>query len=151
MRTSPARARRLPVAIALTCLVVASGAAEATDLGDLAWIAGSWITDPGELRFEEHWTQPAENALLGMSRTLAGDRMVFFEYLRIEADGDALFYVAQPKGRPPTRFRLTSWDGSEAIFENPEHDSQARCDGSTDPFAGRSAPALGQHQDFPHG
>jgi hypothetical protein len=34
--------------------------------------------------------------------------------------------VAQPGGRPPTDFKLTKWDGTEAIFENPQHDFPKR-------------------------
>jgi len=40
--------------------------------------------------------------MLGMSRTLSGERMVAFEFLRIETRPDGIFYVAQPRGNPPT-------------------------------------------------
>jgi hypothetical protein len=52
--------------------------------------------------------------------------MVFFEYLRIEARLDGIYYVAHPRGRPGTDFKLTGFDGREAIFENPEHDFPKR-------------------------
>ena len=60
--------------------------------------------------------------MLGVSRTLKGDRAVAFEFLRIEFRPDAVFYVAQPGGRPKTEFKLTASDGKSATFENPGHD-----------------------------
>jgi hypothetical protein len=60
--------------------------------------------------------------MLGVSRTIKGDRAVAFEFLRIEFRQDGVFYVAQPGGRPKTEFRLTASDGKSATFENPAHD-----------------------------
>lgn len=80
----------------------------------------------GNVLVEERWTEPASNLMLGLSRTVRGDKVVAFEFLRIEARADGIFYVAQPGGRPPTEFRLTGWDGTEAIFENPQHDFPRR-------------------------
>ena len=48
--------------------------------------------------------------------------MVAFEYLRIVEKDGALFYIAQPNGRPPTEFKLTSATPNKAIFENAQHD-----------------------------
>jgi hypothetical protein len=60
--------------------------------------------------------------MLGVARTIKGERAVAFEFLRIEFRKDGIFYVAQPGGRPKTEFKLTAWDGRSATFENPEHD-----------------------------
>lgn len=96
------------------------------DLQELEWLAGSWVASTDQGRVEEHWTPPSTNALLGMGRTLVEGRMAAFEYLRIEVRPDGVYYVAQPNGRPPTSFRLTRWDGTTAVFENPEHDFPKR-------------------------
>src|SRR6185295_6928455 len=73
-------------------------------LNQLAWLAGTWSGGTSPLAFEERWTPAAGGAMLAVSRTLKGDRMVAFEFLRIiERDG-GLVYVAQPNGRPPTEF-----------------------------------------------
>jgi hypothetical protein len=97
-------------------------------IADLAWIAGDWQTDPsGRAVSEEHWTRPAGGSMIGVSRTLVGDRTVSFEFLRIEVRGESIFYVASPKGRcPATDFKLTRVSGQEAVFENPEHDFPKR-------------------------
>lgn len=48
--------------------------------------------------------------------------MVAFEYLRIVEKEGGIFYVAQPNGRPPTEFRMTSQTADRVVFENPQHD-----------------------------
>ena len=97
----------------------------AQTLSDFSWLAGS-RSMKGTTTFEERWTEPASNLMLGLSRTVRGDKVVEFEFLRIEARADGLYYVAQPGGRPQTDFKLTKWDGTEAIFENPQHDFPKR-------------------------
>src|SRR2546427_10528781 len=76
-----------------------------------------WVT------LEERGTPPAGGAMLAVSRTLKGDRMVAFEFLRIVERDGGLVYVAQPNGRPPTDFVLTEITADSAAFENPSHDS----------------------------
>jgi uncharacterized protein DUF6265 len=90
-------------------------------LADLAWLAGDWQMTKGEQCIEEHWTAPSSNALVGMSRTVAKDRTVSFEFMRIEARADGVYYVAQPNGRPPVDFRLASDASSALVFVNPGH------------------------------
>jgi len=86
------------------------------------WIAGAWTGDGKGATFEERWTPPAGGAMLAVSRTLKGDRMVAFEFLRIVERDGGLVYVAQPNGRPPTDFVLTEVTADSATFENPAHD-----------------------------
>lgn len=88
----------------------------------LAWFAGSWTARQGRAVFEESWLPPAGASLIGLSRTVAGGRMVAFEYLRIIERNGETFYVAQPNGRPPTEFKLTSSTATKAVFENPAND-----------------------------
>ena len=97
-------------------------------ISDLGWMSGDWQTDPaGRPVSEEHWTRPAGGSMIGMSRTLVGDRTVAFEFLRVEERGESIYYVASPKGRcPATDFKLTRLSGQEAVFENPEHDFPKR-------------------------
>src|ERR1044071_7252108 len=97
-------------------------------LADISWISGDWQTEPGGRRqIEEHWTTVAGGSMLGMSRTVGGDKTVEFEYLRIEQREDGIYYVAHPKARcPGTDFKLTRLSSSEAVFENPQHDFPKR-------------------------
>jgi hypothetical protein len=90
-------------------------------LADLGWLAGDWQMTRGAQCIEEHWTAPSSNTLVGMGRTVTTGRTVSFEFLRIEARADGVYYVAQPNGRPPVDFKLTSESSSELVFVNPGH------------------------------
>jgi Domain of unknown function (DUF6265) len=120
----------VPTIIALAVILVpledarAQGgkpAANAT-VAQLAWLAGTWNGGAGPVSIEERWTPPAAGAMLAVSRTLKGDRMVAFEFLRIVERDGSLVYIAQPGGRPPTEFTLTAISADSATFENPMHD-----------------------------
>ena len=89
---------------------------------DLAFMKGAWEGGPPGTKFEERWTEEAGGLMLGVSRTLKGDRAVGFEFLRVEFRKDGVFYVAQPGGKPKTEFKLTASGGGSATFENPQHD-----------------------------
>ena len=91
-------------------------------LTQLAWLAGTWTGGDGPVAFEERWTTAAGGAMLAVSRTLKGDRMVAFEFLRIVERDGGLVYIAQPGGRPPTEFTLTAIAADSVTFENPAHD-----------------------------
>jgi hypothetical protein len=92
----------------------------------LSWMAGSWGSGPEGVETEEHWTSARAGSLLGMNRTLKGDKTVAFEFLRIEARPDGIFYLASPGGRPATPFKLKETSKQKAVFENPEHDFPQR-------------------------
>jgi Domain of unknown function (DUF6265) len=97
-------------------------------LADLAWLTGDWQTPPGgRAQIEEHWTKAAGGSMIGMGRTVAGEKTWEFEYLRIEQRADGIYYVAHPKGQcPGTDFKLTRASATEAVFENPQHDFPKR-------------------------
>jgi hypothetical protein len=94
----------------------------ASDVADLRWIAGHWAGPAGRAHAEEHWIAPRAGLMMGVSRTAVGDRIVAFEFLRIEKRPDGIYYVAQPGGRSPVAFKLTRSAPALAVFENPEHD-----------------------------
>jgi hypothetical protein len=114
--------------ILVTVLLTLNAASQTPALGDLAWIDGACETAPGGKRqIEEHWTTAAGATMMGMSRTVAGEKTVEFEYLRIEQRADGIYYVAHPKARcPGTDFKLTRASANEAVFENPQHDFPKR-------------------------
>jgi hypothetical protein len=91
-------------------------------LTQLAWLAGTWSGANGPVAFEERWTAPAGGVMLAVSRTLKGERLVAFEFLRIVERDGGLVYIAQPNGRPPTEFTATAIAAGDATFENPMHD-----------------------------
>ena len=100
----------------------AFGQSSAPDLRDFAGLAGHWTGTSGDSTIEEFWTAPAGTSLLAVTRTVEGERTTMFEFLRIEKRADGIFFVAQPKGKPPTDFKLTRSGPGLAVFENLSHD-----------------------------
>jgi hypothetical protein len=102
--------------------------AEATPVSDeaLAWMQGSWCGKDEDQVLEETWMMPAEGEAIGMSRTLAGGRMISFEFMRIANLDGTETLLAQPNGDAPVSFPRT--DGGEGWirFENKEHDYPQR-------------------------
>jgi Domain of unknown function (DUF6265) len=119
---------KLTMLMPLALCLLATLPAQTISLADISWIAGHWQTAPGGRRqVEEHWTNVAGGTMMGMSRTVAGDKTVEFEYVRIEQRADGIYYVAHPKARcPGTDFKLTKASATEAVFENPQHDFPKR-------------------------
>ena len=78
------------------------------------------------MKTEEFWFPPEGGALIGMSRTVKGDRMVAFEFLLIASVDGVVSYLAQPGGRPPTTFKRTAGGENWLRFENPQHDFPQR-------------------------
>ena len=115
-------------ALILLLALTTQVSAQTPTLTDISWIAGAWQSEPGGKRqSEEHWTTAAGATMMGMSRTVVGEKTVEFEYLRIEQRTDGIYYVAHPKARcPATDFKLTRASATEAVFENPQHDFPKR-------------------------
>ena len=101
---------------------------EVQRISHLAWLSGDWQTAPGgRAQIEEHWTLPAGGTMIGMGRTVSGNKTKEFEFLRIEQRGDEIYYVANPNAScPQTDFKLTRLTAQEVIFENPTHDYPKR-------------------------
>jgi Domain of unknown function (DUF6265) len=93
----------------------------AVTLQDIGWLAGEWQLTASNRCVEEQWTAPSSNMLVGMSRTVAAGQTRSFEFVRIEARADGIYYVAQPGGKPPVDFKLASDSASELVFVNPGH------------------------------
>ena len=95
-------------------------------LNDMAWLAEAWTGMRRTSSIEERWSPPKGGAMLGVSRTVRGEKMVGFEYLRIVERDDGLVYGAQPGGSPPTEFVLSELKNQRAVFVNPRHDYPQR-------------------------
>jgi hypothetical protein len=103
---------------------------DAGQIAELAWLEGHWAGVEGPMHMEEIWTSAAGGALVGLHKDVVTRdgtaRMVSFEFLRIEAGADGIAYVAQPGGRPPTRFALVDQEPRRVVFANPAHDFPQR-------------------------
>lgn len=112
----------LHVRVFLALLALSSSAA-AAELPH--WLAGHWRTEQQGRVTEEVWLAPAQGLMTGMSRTHGG-KAPFFEFIRIERRGDALYYIAQPRGGAATEFRAVDDTADAVTFENATHDFPQR-------------------------
>jgi len=112
----------LLAALGLGCSSVRAAEHLASTIAELSFMVGSWKGTLGEAQIEEHWIPAAGGTMLGVARTVAGEKTVAFEFLRIESRLDGIYYVAHPNARPGTDFKLTGISGQSAVFENPQHD-----------------------------
>ena len=102
-------------------------APQATPLDALSFMTGCWrgafgggAAGPGTI--EEYYSTPTSNMIIGVTRFVRGGRTVDFEFTRIVAGDSGITLMPQPRGRPPTSFRMTSIDSVSALWENPQHD-----------------------------
>jgi hypothetical protein len=109
--------------------------AESTDItsvGSLGWLNGCWGGQVNKRDFREQWAPLRGNTLIGMSSTVLEDKLQNYEYLRIEARADGVYYVALPSGKPADSFKLTSIRNDERegasvyTFENTREDFPQR-------------------------
>lgn len=89
------------------------------------WMAGTWRGEHGGVRMEEHWTNADGGMMLGLHRDI-GAKRTSFEFARIAREGESLVFLAQPGGKPATRFTLQSSDRQRIVFENLQHDFPQR-------------------------
>lgn len=92
----------------------------------VGWMAGCWERRTATTLTEEQWMAPAGGTMLGMSRTVRGDRTVAHEALWIEERDGRLVYVASPSGQATTEFAATVVADTLVAFENPDHDFPQR-------------------------
>jgi len=108
--------------LAVATAAILSAAVSADSPGaSFEWLVGHWCSDADGEFIEEQWLGGRGDILLGLSRTVKGDRTKSFEFMRIETR-EGIRFIAQPQGRPPTEFRLTASGEGWARFENPAHD-----------------------------
>ncbi len=98
----------------------------AAKIEDVSWLKGCWLVQRTGGSTEEHWLAPAGGAMLGVSRTLRGDKMTEYEFLSIREVDGKLSYVAIPSGQKETVFPLVRFSPTELVFENPQHDFPQR-------------------------
>ncbi len=109
-----------PFAVALACALATTAlAAEAPP----EWMAGCWQGEAGTAAAEafEAWSAPRSGRMLGISQTVRGTGSVF-EYMRIESGADALRFIPQPNGKPPTEFRAERVEAQRVVFSNVQNE-----------------------------
>lgn len=65
---------------------------------------------------------PRGGSMLGMARTVRGDRTTEYELVLITVQDGRLAYKAHPSGQPSATFLATTASETAVVFENPDHD-----------------------------
>jgi hypothetical protein len=116
------------VLLAIACVACSSRPvfSQASPVEELHWFAGCWERNVDALVIEEQWLRPRAGTLLGVSRTIRGESLVGFEFMRIHSRGDTLVFSAQPSGQEPVEFKTLTAGDREVAFENLDHDFPQR-------------------------
>jgi hypothetical protein len=112
--------------IGALALHVAAAPPPSAGIARAAWLKGCWESVSGQRIIEEQWSAPRGTSMLGMGRTLSGDRLVDFELVVLREEGPDLAYEAHPSGQPPAVFVSRTIDETRIVFENLEHDFPQR-------------------------
>lgn len=71
--------------------------------------------------------QPLGSAMIGMGRTVVGEKMKSWESPRILQTETGIEYIAKTtENKEETTFKLTKLAATEVVFENPDHDFPQR-------------------------
>ena len=103
---------------------------DATAIASLSWLEGCWMGTVNQREFREHWSPLRGGMLVGVGHTVNQGKTQSYEYLRLEARGDGVYYVATPSGQREAAFKLASiaTDDKDSIFVfgNPANDFPQR-------------------------
>ena len=118
----------LLIVIAIAASTLGGGAAAQAPAGiaRAAWLQGCWQRTTGQRTVEEQWMAPRARTMIGMGRTVQGDRVVEHEFVVLREQGDQLAYEAHPSGQPSAVFVSRAIDDTSVVFENLEHDFPQR-------------------------
>lgn len=119
---------RYSTKFAALCLALAPVTATvAEDKRELpGWMTGAWARSDGENWADEYWTPPRGGMMIGASRSGKGDKLVFWEHMRIAQEEGGLVFTAIAGDQKPVRFVETRRLDNEITFENPAHDYPQR-------------------------
>jgi uncharacterized protein DUF6265 len=120
-------AQRIMLLAAMVLAVAGTSPAQTKpSLNDLSWLSGCWQGRQREAVIEEIWSKPGGMSMLGLGRTVKGNRTVSFEFMQFREENGTLVFLPQPQGGTRVSFPLKDSFGGKMTFENKEHDFPQR-------------------------
>jgi len=100
------------------------------NLEALAWLSGCWSGSVNRREFREHWMPLRGGMMIGAGQTVVQGKTQDFDFIRLEARPEGVFYVSLPSGRREAAFKLTATARDEKdeifTFANLAHDFPQR-------------------------
>ena len=105
-----------------------AAAQSAPGIEQVGWLAGCWqsTTTAASRVVEEHWLVPRAGSMLGVGRTVQGEKLIEFELVLIKEQDGKLAYEAHPSGQPSAVFLSRTVGEQHVVFENAAHDFPQR-------------------------
>ncbi|MDR1529882.1 MAG: DUF6265 family protein [Burkholderiales bacterium] len=93
-------------------------AQDAGPLQKFAWLEGCWKGNVNQRHYREHWLPLHGNMLLGASHTVYNSETQDYQFLRIEPNGNDIFYVIAIPDEKEHRFKFIKeeTDGKDTVF-----------------------------------
>ncbi|MGB0221414.1 MAG: DUF6265 family protein [Sinimarinibacterium flocculans] len=143
---------RIAIGLLAAGLLPSIALAQSARVDQFRWLAGCWAFDTPDGRYEEIWTPPTGNSMLGVSRRIVDGFTREFEYMRIVTSGGGGFdFIALPQGENATRFNSVSFTDNSVVFENPDNDFPNRVTYTLAPPDGVDARIEGRSNGQPMG
>lgn len=119
--------KALIIVLAVAASIASAGGPIKVKIEDLSWMTGAWKCSIWGGTFEEYWTPAAGGTMQGCGRLVVDGKIQFMEFMSLETKGSNItmyMLLGEPsKGdKKPSPFKLTSFDGKSAVFENPKND-----------------------------
>lgn len=95
------------------------------ELNKADWLIGAWENQTNEGYSIEIWSKENDSVFVGVSYFIIDSDTVFSESIRIEQNGDDLYYIPSVNGQndgESVSFKMTNSNENELVFENLEHD-----------------------------
>lgn len=96
-----------------------------SELAKADWFLGRWENNSSEGNLSETWQKENDSTFQGASYFVIGKDTVFAESVKLWQKGNQLIYevtVPGQNGSRPVEFAMTSSNGKQIVFENPQHD-----------------------------
>lgn len=88
----------------------------------LAFLAGDWESRSEAESFRAHYSDPEGGMVVGVSKSVAKGKAVFFELEVFRVEGKTLVLQPYPGGKAAASFRATKLAADSVTFSNPENE-----------------------------
>lgn len=110
--------------VTMLVMVVSSVRAAQTDGRNLSLLSGCWRGGFEQTVIEERWDRLEGGLMLGTAKTIVGNSVSEFEFLKIQSEAVRTLYTPYINGKQMATFTLNREESgdSKLVFENPDNE-----------------------------